>query len=1037
MAHLLPHGQTGHGRPPRVACRELNVPVFAPSSLPRLLRRGVVVLLGLVSFLAMPHPVDAQYFGQNKVRYRAFDFLVLETPHFDLYYYPSETEAARQAAVLAERWYDRISKALDHQLSKRQPLVVYDSQGDFRQTNVVHGILDEATGGVTEGMRNRMVLPIGPTLADTNHVIGHELVHAFQYDIARQHHSSILMMPLWFIEGMAEYYSVAPAECQTAMWMRDAVRQGKLPTIADLSSGRYFPYRYGHALWNYLAARFGDGVVVRMLKAGSSKLDRRFVEVTGVTMAQLTTDWHASLRAAYPAAPPAPQPDTRCLLDRSSGGRLNIAPALSPRGDRLAYLSERNDFAIELYVMFVSTNGAHRKVLSRAGNPRLDSVEFIESSGAWSPDNRHLAVGAVKGGVPELLVLDVDTGECVREVRFPELRQVRQPSWSPDGSRLAFSGVQGGWSDLFSVEVTTGRVTRWTSDAYSELQPAWSPDGRSIVFVTDRFSTSLTSLTPGPFRLALLDVASGRMEELPGTSSGRNISPQWLPGGGALLFVSDQDGVPNVYRLDLATRLVSRITKVNTGVAGITAMSPAMSVAARSPVVAYTIYKDGGYQIHTLNMPDPRAGVPGLPAPDSQPSGTEPARLSDSTGPRGALHTTNASAASVPATVGFRDRPYRRRLSLSGLAEPCFVAGGGPLGGYFRVGMGMSFSDMLGDREVALAVQGGRRLDDFASQLAYVNRSKRVNWGVSLQYLPARFARSESATALNSQTLDRTTTYETQQHLGIYGLVVYPIDQSRRLEFTGGFRQVVFGHELSHQVVTLPGNQVQEEQRRGTSAPGSLRMMESSAAYVVDTAVLGGASPILGHRYRFEVSPSVGSVSLATVLADVRHYVIPMKPFTLAVRGRYTGRFGRGADDPRLLPLVLTLRDQARGYDLANIAAEACGNTPGVNCSVLGVLTSSRLFAGNIELRAPLLGLRHRTFDYGPLPMELFLFADAASLRTRALSDSPRWQGQMLRSAGAGVRINAAGMVFELAAAHPFDRPGRGWTFAFNLGPGF
>ena len=87
-------------------------------------------------------------------------------------------------------------------LSTRQPLVLYASHPEFEQTNVIEGQIDEGTGGVTEGLQRRIVLPIAASLKETDHVLGHELVHAFQYDILGQEAGP---MPLWFIEGMAEY----------------------------------------------------------------------------------------------------------------------------------------------------------------------------------------------------------------------------------------------------------------------------------------------------------------------------------------------------------------------------------------------------------------------------------------------------------------------------------------------------------------------------------------------------------------------------------------------------------------------------------------------------------------------------------------------------------------------------------------------------------------------------------------------------------------------------------------------------------------
>ena len=72
--------------------------------------------------LLVPATADAQYFGRNKVQYDSFDFQVLATEHFDIYYYEDGEEVIQDAARMAERWYARISRLLDHQMSSRQPL---------------------------------------------------------------------------------------------------------------------------------------------------------------------------------------------------------------------------------------------------------------------------------------------------------------------------------------------------------------------------------------------------------------------------------------------------------------------------------------------------------------------------------------------------------------------------------------------------------------------------------------------------------------------------------------------------------------------------------------------------------------------------------------------------------------------------------------------------------------------------------------------------------------------------------------------------
>jgi hypothetical protein len=154
-----------------------------------------------------PAGAGAQYFGRNKVQYDQADVRVLATEHFDLYYPREDLSAALVAGRLAERWHTRLSKVLQHTLRGRQPLILYASHRTFEQTNVWSGLIDERTGGFTESRKRRIVIPFAATLAETDHVLGHEIVHAFQYDISDQSRSP-LDVPLWFVEGMAEYLTL-------------------------------------------------------------------------------------------------------------------------------------------------------------------------------------------------------------------------------------------------------------------------------------------------------------------------------------------------------------------------------------------------------------------------------------------------------------------------------------------------------------------------------------------------------------------------------------------------------------------------------------------------------------------------------------------------------------------------------------------------------------------------------------------------------------------------------------------------------------
>ncbi len=565
--------------------------------------------LSLVMLVATVAATGAQSFGRNKVHYDDLDFRILETPHFNIYYYPAEHDASVEAGRLAERWYARLSKALDFEFTERQPIVLYASHSQFVQTNVIPGFLGEGIGGFTEHEKGRIVLPFAAGLGETDHVLGHELVHAFQRQIIRKSGRSISTLPLWFIEGMAEYLSVGRIDPNTAMWLRDAAEQNKLPRIDQLGNPKWFPYRYGQALWVYLAGRFGEDVVAKSLKSTASGGIGRLVSATGVDALTLSNGWHESVRHLFSSPDAQSKKSSPAIVTSANGGRLNIGPSLSPDGNSMVFLSERDLYSIDVYLADAHTGAIRRKIVQVAGDPHFESLQFIESAGAWDPSGRWFALAARSGGEAVLSIVDTRTGSIAREVPIREVDQVFGPTWSPDGKRIAFSGLKGGLSDLYELNLDTAHVRVLTSDAFADLQPSWSPDGRTIAFSTDRFSSSLETLSFGNFRLARIDVESRAISELPSVPGAKNIDPHWSRDGSSLYFIADAGQISNVYRLDLAGGTVFQITRETTGVSGITALSPALSIAGQADRAAFSVYRGGSYEIHTIDLADDSAAI--------------------------------------------------------------------------------------------------------------------------------------------------------------------------------------------------------------------------------------------------------------------------------------------------------------------------------------------------------------------------------------------------------------------------------------------
>jgi Tol biopolymer transport system component len=541
-----------------------------------------------VSLLVLaPLDAGAQYFGRNKVEYERFEFRILVTEHFDIYYYPREERAARLASRLAERWYARLSSLLNHTFDRRQPLVLYGSQAEFSQTNVVAGLMPDSVGGVTEGAKRRIVMPFAPTLAETDRVMGHELVHAFQFDIARRHGSDT-GQPLWFIEGMAEYLSRGSLGPESSLWLRDSVLSQRLPE--ELGGTREVsPYLFGHAFWSYLGGRFGDDIVEKALKPGRKqrRLKDRMRHATGEDLDALYREWREAVHREYAGAA-----EGRDRYPVWSRDHMEIGPAVAPDGERVVFFSERDRVSLDLFLADVTTGKVIRKLATTAATAEFDSLQPLRSTGAWSRDGRWFAFAAVKQGRASLQLVDVERGEGDREIVFPHLGQVLSPTWSPDGRSIAFSAIAGGWTDLYVTDVATGALRQLTDDAVADWQPAWSPDGDSIALVTERFSTDLELLQVGRPQLALLDLDSNEMRPV-ARSAATQLNPQWSAGDRALYFVEHTGGVANVLRIDLESTVTRRVTDVATGVSGVTPTGPSLSVSADATTIAFTVYKNG------------------------------------------------------------------------------------------------------------------------------------------------------------------------------------------------------------------------------------------------------------------------------------------------------------------------------------------------------------------------------------------------------------------------------------------------------------
>ncbi len=952
-----------------------RLPSLLPGSNSRFLSRFLpLVMLLLFSSNSFAQFGDIFGFGKNKVHYKTFDWSVINTEHFDIHFYEEERQAALDAAEIAERSYAYLSEVLDYKFKQKIPLLIYSSHNDFQQTNAIQSYISEGTQGVTEGLKGRMILPITGSYGQFIHVLTHEMVHAFQFDIMLADTPGEVIRrfnpPLWFIEGMAEYLSVGMDNI-TRMWMRDAVLNNKLLSIPDMTFVFDIRvYRMGQAIWYYVGERYGKEVVGRIFKTAraTGDLNRAYKAHTGLDLVELSKRWHDDARARYlpkdvvlvrpeEVAEPISDPCYDCT-------KLNIVPAISPDGQNLAYVGDKN-FTLNMLLRGLVKNedgqgyrdDKIRQVVRSGSSQSYETLRYFTTAMNWSPDGKFFSFVAKAGERDALYIVDAKRNKVVKKLAFEQVTGMAAPSWSPNGDKLVFSGTVGGISDLYITTADGENLQQLTHDRYAQMHPQWSPDGKTIAYTTDRGpNTKIDSLIFGEYNIALFDIASKEVQLITETG-GNHINPIWNKDGSEIFFVSDMNGIPNIYSVYPDERRLFRITNFITGVSGIITESPAITLAPETGRLAFSAFSNAGWYIYTLDEYERE------PVDDMSLAVLE--ELEDPND----KYREYAKADSTEFLLS----EYNSKLS------PDLVYGNGGFGTNvgFAGQTAFLFSDMLGDKN--LLIQAALFGDPLESTIVatYFNQRRRLNWSFSAFQFRDDFGIYTAGGA----------EFVTQIFRGVGLGASLPFSRFSRLEIGSNLffadRDVVqfsfFGTPSSQDV--------------SNAIYGS-----ADITLVRDSAFWGLSAPISGTRARFRIQQNVGDLRWAMFFADYRKYfAIHMPRLSLAYRlsgGLTTGR------DNRLFSIGGPFT--FRGDDW-------------------GRLRGTRAFYQNLELRFPVLPFLPMQYDF----LTAVAFFDAANTwgPTGFVVADPNNAGQFIpddqtysfnntkTAYGLGVRFNLGGLL--------------------------
>ncbi len=575
-------------------------------------------------FFILAQIVSYAQFGQNKVQYKDFNWYYIQTDHFDIYFYNHGADLAEFTAKIAEKSLKSIQQSFNYKINNRVSIIVYNSTNDFQETNITDEYLSEGIEGFTEMFKNRVVIQFMGSYKEFEHLIHHELTHAVINDMfyggSLQNiisNNISIRIPTWFNEGMAEYQSLG-WDVNTDMFIRDAIINDYLPDISKLNG--YLAYRGGEAVFHYIAEKYGKEKISELINKikSTGNVEAGFKESLGLSIKELNERWKKQIKKTYwPDIALHQDPDEfakRLTNPEKDGGFFNTSPAISPQGDKIAFISNR-DYYFDVYLMSTIDGKTIKKLVEGNRTPDFEELNIVTPGLTWSPDGKKIALSAKANGSDVIYVIDVETEE--KETLPVKLAGISSVTWSPDGKDIAFVGHTAKQSDIYVYNLDDKKLINITNDIFTDKDPAWSYDGKNIFFSSDRGNTLKldplnTSFKIYNFDYSQMDIYSAnvnskkvtRITDMPKSDE---TSPVAGSDGKEILFISDLNGINNIYKKRIVLEKQDTVNNVDE-------LQPVpvtnslnglyqLSISQDGKKLAFSTLYKGSFNIFLLNNP--------------------------------------------------------------------------------------------------------------------------------------------------------------------------------------------------------------------------------------------------------------------------------------------------------------------------------------------------------------------------------------------------------------------------------------------------
>ena len=552
-------------------------------------------------------------FGQNKLQYAKKPWSYIKSTHFDIYYSEKSREIADFAADHLEKSLAAISRNISYNIKKRIPVIIYKSHADFEQTNVLLDDIGEGTGGFTEILKSRIVIPFTGSYKDFEHVLHHELTHAVMFDLIFENVFNALRyrasfnIPLWAAEGWAEHES-AGWNLESDAILMDAVVSGYLAEPRYNFGSMYMAYKGGMAFFNFMTTQFGNECVGNFIKYLNiyKDVDKAFVRATRMDLKRAGELFLLDLKKKY--WPELGQRDNaeevakRLTRHRPAGiywvmperdplANFNIQPTVSPDGKYIAYFSDRDDF-VGIYIMDSRTGKIVRRLAQAGSSGQFESFHFYDSGIAWSEDGKTLMFVTQSNGQDVLRVISVTRGAIVQTLPV-RMDRIESPDWSRDGRYVVFSGFQNAMVDLYLFDLKEKKLKKLTADKSYETRPRFSSDAEKIVFEAEYGAASAKSCNG--FDIFIMNRDGTNLKRV--TSNPFDDRMACFSDNDSLVyFISNRSGISNIYVTRIDSVSPRPITNFYSG-----CFTP--SLPRDNSFMVFSVFENGGWDIYRMENP--------------------------------------------------------------------------------------------------------------------------------------------------------------------------------------------------------------------------------------------------------------------------------------------------------------------------------------------------------------------------------------------------------------------------------------------------